>query len=407
MSGMATLRIHPPDAGMVLLTGATGLVGGEMLVRLLERDRRSIVCLVRGASPDEATARGNAALERVLGRRPTPDEVARVTWLCGDVEASDLGLAPDVRSELAGAIGEIFHCAASTRFDQALDVARSVNVVGAARIHALACEAASRRTFRRLHHVSTAFASGIRRGVVRADQLPRDDARAFRNSYERTKAEAERFLRRSAKVPYTIYRPSIIVGDSRSGRTTSWNVVYFPMRLMAAGALPVVPCGGRALLDCVPVDFVTDAMLALGSRADTVGATLHLTAGSRAVTVPEVIRHTYAGVARRRGAPLRIGTRAVGPRQWRMVARLWHLVGGAGVRRALAKFAVYAPYTCVSSVFDDTREAALLSAAGVHLPDPGAFFPRIVDYALACDFGRAAAATPSRDEDRAPALALR
>jgi thioester reductase-like protein len=403
--GMATTRSATNENGAVLLTGATGLVGGELLVRLLVRDRRLVFCLVRGDSPHEAAARGLAALERMLERAATYDELQRITWVCGDVEAPHLGIDPAERERLAASVEEIFHCAASTRFDQPLAEARSVNVEGVARIHALAVEAAARRPFRRLHHVSTAYASGVRRGMVRADDLPMDDPRAFRNTYERTKAEAERLLRATARVPVTVYRPSIIVGDSRSGRTTSWNVVYFPMRLMAAGALPLVPCRGPALLDCVPVDFVADAIVALGSRDDTAGATLHLTAGEQALTVHEVIRHTYAGVARRDRAPLCIGTRAVGMRQWRMTARVWSLVGGARVRRALARFAVYAPYTSVAGMFDDAHERALLAEHGVRLPEPGVFFARIVDYALACDFGRATP-RPRAQQEEAPRRAL-
>jgi nucleoside-diphosphate-sugar epimerase len=241
---------------------------------------------------------------------------------------------------------------------------------------------------RRLHHVSTAFASGHVRGRVRADVLPPDEPRRFRNSYERTKARAERLLRGQTAVPVTIYRPSIIVGDSRDGRTSSWNVVYFPMRLMAAGALPVAPSGGAQRLDCVPVDFVADGLLALGARAATVGGCYHLTTGDDALTTGDVVRATYDGLARHRGEPMRVRTRLVGRAAWAAIALGYRATLRGRARRAFEKFAAYVPYTRVSAVYDNTVETGLLAPCGIGVPRPAEYFPRVVRYALAEDFGR-------------------
>jgi thioester reductase-like protein len=371
----------------ILLTGATGFVGGELLTRLLAQDDRHIICLVRGASDIAAQRRGETTLERLLGPAAATAS-RRVQWLRGDVERPNLGLSPDTRRRLARSVEEIFHCAASTRFDLPLADSRRVNVDGVIAVHDFAALAMTTGTFRRLHHVSTAFAAGRRRGTTTAEHLPRDDVRLFRNGYEYTKAAAERFLRSDGRVPTTIYRPSIIVGDSRDGRTRSWNVVYFPMRLMAVGRLPIAPKGRRALLDCVPIDYVVDAILVLGRRDDSVGRTFHLTAGRESLTVPDVIQHTYAGLARHTGRPLRVGTRTVGPARWWLAQRALRLLARGKGREVLARFWPYVPYTRVDTVFDNRREATLLSNAGVRLPAPQDFFPRVVDYALRHDFGR-------------------
>jgi long-chain acyl-CoA synthetase len=324
------------QARRVLLTGATGFVGGQLLLRLLASDDRRLVCLVRAASDLEAAQRGEQTLIRLLAGRHVASAVRRIAWVRGDVEHPDLGMSPDARRMLARSIEEIYHCAASTRFDLPLADARRINVAGTIAIHDLAVDAASQGPFRRLHHVSTAYAAGRIRGPVGPDHLPADDPRRFRNTYERTKASAERFLRGARRVPTTIYRPSIIVGDSRDGRTASWNVVYFPMRLMARGRLPIAPHGGRALLDCVPVDYVVDGIRALGARDDGAGATFHLTAGRAALRVREVIRHTYAGIARQTGRPLRIGTWTVGPLRWWLAERaLRRLLSSPGTDMAV------------------------------------------------------------------------
>ncbi len=383
----------------ILLTGATGFVGGELLARLLVRDGRNVVCLVRAACDTEAIRRGKETLVRLLGPHDAPAASRRVEWLRGDLQRGDLALAPDRRRALAAEVEEIYHCAASTRFDLALAEIDRINVAGVVAVHDLAIEAAASGPFRRLHHVSTAFAVGRRRGPTSAEHLPPDSARHFRNTYERTKARAERFLRRSRRVPTTVYRPSIIVGDSRDGHTSSWNVVYFPMRLMANGRLPFGPAGRTALVDCVPVDFVADGILALGRREDGVGKTFHLTAGTRALTVREVVQHTYEAVARHKGQALRVATRTVGPLRWLAIERTLPLLAGASGRDLLTRFRPYVPYTRVSTVFDNRRETALLAAAGVRNPDPTEFFPRIVQYALVHDFGRRP--PPASDAHRA------
>ena len=110
-----------------------------------------------------------------------------------------------------------------------LEQAQRINVGGLLQVHTCSIVAAALGRFRRLHHVSTAYAAGRTTSDVRASEmLASDDERHFRNTYEGTKARAERFLRDCAEVPWTIYRPSIIVGDSRSGRTRSWNVCDAP-----------------------------------------------------------------------------------------------------------------------------------------------------------------------------------
>lgn len=258
-------------------------------------------------------------------------------------------------------------------------------------VHQLCAEAVARGGFRRLHHVSTAYAAGLSPGPLHADRLPEDRAELFRNTYERTKARAERWLRaRWDRVPTTIYRPSIVVGESETGRTTNWNVIYHPMRSMVLGRLPFLPRAGLGLLDCVPVDFVAAGILALARREDTAGRAFHLVAGEEAITVERVVEETFAALARRdRGRTSVRRTRVLGPTAWGLVRRACAWLS-ADARRALEAFSVYEPYTAISQRFDDRRERGLLHGAGVVLPSASEFFPRVVEYALRASFGRSA-----------------
>lgn len=364
----------------VLLTGATGFLGGELLQRLLDRESRRIVCLVRAPDASAAAERGRG----ILG-----EAASRVHWLPGDIERPRFGLDARSHDALVAEVEEIFHCAATTRFDLPLADAQRVNVTGVERVLDLAERAAARGGLRRLNHVSTAYAAGRRADEVRAGELPDDRASRFRNTYERTKARAERRVRASG-VPVTVHRPSIIVGRSHDGHTTGWTTVYYPMRLVAKGKLPHFPYGGRQLLDCVPVDFVADAIVALARRDDTRGGVYHLTAGAEALTVAEGFAATLEGLERNGWPRERVRTRLVGPAAWWCLDRGYGVLARGRARQTLAQLRAYVPYTRVSAVYDNRRELELLAKEGVYLTPPREFFPRVVDYALRTDFGRAA-----------------
>src|SRR5207249_2624688 len=129
----------------------------------------------------------------------------------------------------AGNVSEIYHSAACTRFDQKLEQARRINLKGTENVLNFARRARQSGNFMRLHHVSTAYIAGNRTGVIKEDDL--DYGQDFFNTYEQSKYETELMLERArAEVPITIYRPSIIVGDSRTGRTLHFFVLYEPMK---------------------------------------------------------------------------------------------------------------------------------------------------------------------------------
>jgi len=176
--------------------------------------------------------------------------------------------------------------------------------------------ASHHRSFKRFHYVSTAYVAGKVDGVHDASFLPPDDSRQFRNSYERTKARAERYLRSAAtdQIPISIYRPSIIAGHSTTGVTTSWNVLYVPMNLCSRGAAPVFPRAGRELLDTIPIDYVVRAIAAFASSDTERLQSHHLTAGNEAFTVSQVLAEITHQSKLRGLSPSQ--TKLLGPVQW-------------------------------------------------------------------------------------------
>lgn len=395
----------------VLLTGATGFVGGELLRRLVRRDAREIVCLVRGETEQDAAERGRAREAALFGASAGSACSGRIRWVRADLERPRLGLSEAAFRALAAGVDEIFHCAASVDFDLPLEVAHRINVGGVEELVALARAAGP--DFVRFHHVSTAYVAGRRSGSVDARFLPPDDACLFRNTYERTKARAERFLRAQGDVAISVYRPSIVAGDTDTGRTDNWNVLYAPMRQIVKGRLPMIRRAGRALVDTVGVDYVVDGLVALADRARRDGASVdrfqshHLTAGRHAFDLEFYLRH--CNEAARRGG-VRGATRAVGPAIWwtwsKSVTALAYAPASLGrtralgeaARSALRSFTPYLAYTEVDVVFQADAEQRVLAEAGVCMPAAEVYLPRIVRFACETDFGRRAQPEPTRTE---------
>jgi long-chain acyl-CoA synthetase len=364
----------------ILLTGATGFVGMALLARLLERTDRHVVLLIRGASQAEADARRDAVMGSVFdapGRHGR-----RVEAVCGDLTAPGLGLGAE-RERIAEEVREIVHCAASVSFDLSLAESRSINVDGTRRVLELAERCAERGGgLRRITYVSTAYVAGDRRGWAQEDEL--DVGQVFRNAYERSKHEAERLVWSAReRLPVTVVRPSIIVGERQTGWTASFNVIYGPLRAFAAGTYPVVPGRRSAVIDIVTVDHVADAVLALSASPAAAGGTFHVVGGEHATTLGE-LAHLAARRFDRR-AP-----RLVPPRFYRSVLHpLMLRRADPNARRRLKRNEVYLPYFSLDLRFDDRRARELLDPLGIRASPIGEYFDAMIDFAEAARWGRA------------------
>ena len=135
--------------------------------------------------------------------------------------------------------------------------------------------------------ISTAYVAGTHAGRFCESDL--DVGQAFNNSYEQSKFEAERLVRSWHDLPFTILRPSIVVGDRNSGWTAAFNVLYWPLRALARGIFPAVPGTPSSPVDVVSIDYVADAIHELCERPGPSGQTYHLTAGLNASTMGEIV----------------------------------------------------------------------------------------------------------------------
>jgi thioester reductase-like protein len=274
-------------AAQVLLTGFPGFIGTRLAARLLSDDPElRIAALVESKMADKAK-------EAAAGL----DGGDRVEVLSGDISERDLGLSEEDYARLSADTTAVYHLAAIYNLSVPFDAAQKVNVDGTGNVLGL-CGRAER--LERLNYVSTAFVAGDRKGLVYEHEL--NLGQGFKNHYESTKFQAEVWVRELMdKIPTTIYRPAIVVGDSRTGETQKFDGPYYMLRTISVAAnnhMPIPQFGAaEAPFNVVPVDFVIDALAVADDDPELVGETLHLV-DPEPVTAGEVfatLAKEYAG----------------------------------------------------------------------------------------------------------------
>jgi long-chain acyl-CoA synthetase len=368
----------------LLVTGGSGFIGKMLLARLLDDPRYQRLYLLirpkRGQAPEER-------IRRLLAEIVAPDrleaELQRVLAVSGDLTTPGLGIPDDKLDELATHIDQVVHIGASTDFAASLPEARAINVEGTRAVLDLATRLAARGSLQRFDYVSTAFVSGKAKGVVCEHDL--DRSQEFCNAYEQSKFEAELLVRSYAKLlPTTIYRPSIVVGDSRHGFTPHFKVLYWPLMVLARGLVPFFAYRPRARLDIVPVDYVVNAMHVLMASQESIGQTFHLTAGlGREVRMRRVLKDAYrfAGIKRRLAIPAWIiFAMKRSPLARFFDERIWQTVD-------MAK-PYYAYLEGSSPRFDASRTQRLLAAHGLMPPSWQEYGRHVLAYCKDSRWGR-------------------
>lgn len=284
----------------VFVTGATGFIGSHLTHKLLSADRH-VIALARGSRGNSAETRVQEALNSV-----GPADRTRLEVLQGDIAKPNLGLSEDSLRNIIGSAAEIWHCAASLSFaEEDRDEIFKMNVGGMKNVLAVAEQIPTRR----LHHISTAYIAGHRTGLVLESEI--DVGQTFKNPYEESKCQAEVLIdsaHRRGLVSASVYRPSIVIGDSKSGRVTHFHGVYAFIRglwsalerlrrRMPEGGLINLPLrvlgAETTTLNFVPIDYVIEGMAEISKQPSSAGGTYHLAnpqATENRVWLPHICR---------------------------------------------------------------------------------------------------------------------
>src|SRR6266508_145610 len=348
---------------------AEGDAGGA--VRGAERESATQVLLRAGAVAEllpgpaepERGARGRPELVRALEVGEAFLRLARdhqpVTEL-----ALERGGPRVLRERLPVELDRLLELGAARRAEL-----RRVNVDGTRNVVELASAA---RRLRRLNHFSTAYVSGDRVGVILEDELAM--GQRFHNPYEETKFQGELLVRRAqADLPATIYRPSIVVGDSRTGEIDRFEGPYALAILLVASPLAVpLPLPGDAVapLNVVPVDFVVDAVLRIAENPAAAGRTVHLVDPA-----PLSARRVYEMIAARAGKKL--PPVSVPARVLQALLQLPLLERLSRAHRPAIEYVNHlAIYNCRNLL-------ELLDGSGIHCPPSTSYLDRLIEFVQA------------------------
>ncbi len=250
----------------ILVTGYPGSICKNLVRAILENEPKSIIYfLVQEKFIEDA---------KKFVKRKSRQGYKNVNLLSGDIADMHLGLSADEVKNLLGKVTDIYHLASISYLGVPDELMWRVNVQGTINLIELAEDT---RKLEHFNYISTAFVSGDRQGVVTEDEL--DCGQKFRNLYERTKFEAERKIRDAmGRLPVSIFRPSIVVGDSKTGEIGRFDGPYYLGILLASSPLSSMALIGNenAPLHVIPVDYAVNTILYLSRKKQSIGKTFHV-----------------------------------------------------------------------------------------------------------------------------------
>jgi thioester reductase-like protein len=343
----------------LFLTGATGYIGSYIAEGLLRNHKERLALLVRAKSEEEAAQR----LWRSMQLHMPFDEFlhhlhTRIDLYLGDLTDPGLGLERPARDRLVRSTEAVIHCAASLN-RKSEKACLNVNLRGTLEVLKVAMAARDHHGLRRFSDVSTVAVAGRRHHENVSEEHAIDWDRSDYDPYARTKKFCELMVHELLPdVPVTVFRPSIVLGDSRFARTTQFDMVR---AFVLFARLRILPFRPDWRLDIVPADYVGRAIVALHQKDAPKHGIYHLSSGAASPTYREILdgmardgfnrRHTFLPALE---PPFRALVNALAS-----TPRTWGISPGASLVR------VFLPYLTFDTVFDNTRVKDELGEAPV------------------------------------------
>jgi nucleoside-diphosphate-sugar epimerase len=331
----------------IFLTGSSGYIGAHVAANLLEGHGAALNLLVRARDAREAELRLWQALQLHLGFPRFYEFLqTRMRVFRGDLTAPGFGLSRDDYDRLVHTTDSVIHCAASLN-RKSEKSCLNVNLRGTLEVLTLARHAEHYHGLRRFSLVSTVAVAGRRSNEVVTEDRSIEWDRSDHDPYARTKKFCEHMVRvLLPDTPKTIFRPSIVLGDSRHPETTQFDMVKAFVFLAGLPALPFRPTDK---IDIVNVDFVADAIAALHQKDHPQHDTYHLSSGTDSQTFRQLTTTLAAAQQKRGPVFLPFLEKPFGG----TVNFLSKRKGSLGYSTSLMK--VFLPYLVWNTVFDNTR----------------------------------------------------
>lgn len=378
------------------LTGGTGFIGSHLAVDLLKNGHK-VLLLARPRNSLSARQRVDQLLDWFALE---PQHRKNLEVVEGSLDAPNFDLSESDFGRLLRDVDEIIHCASNTSFSERKRAAvERANIDGLCNVLDLAAD--GRCSF--FHYVSTAYAAGRKAGICREELIEND---AFINVYEETKCRAERIVSEQCGregIRLSVYRPSIVYGNSKTGRSTRFNAVYYPIRTILflrdlydadireqggskASEMGVRLSGDGSLylpirvevsenggVNLIPIDYFVDAFMAIMQECID-GDVFHIV-NQRPKRIDDLIGYIKRLFKIGGMEPCRAGAFVAKPRNALEILFDKYLK-------------VYGPYMRDARIFEDHKAQAILSKRDVVCPDfDFEVFSRCMKYAIECGWG--------------------
>ena len=360
----------------VLLTGGTGLLGTSLAARLIQKDNVTVYALVRARDGAEGTHRlkglwhHDEALSAAIGTHVIP--------VPGDFTKPGLGLSRADASLLTERITLVIHAGAEVGFTKSREELKTTNYTGTGNLLAFAKRMSS---LRRFVFISTAYTAGTRTGVVKeTDPAPS----SFLSYYEKTKAKTEELVR-SCGLPYAICRPGMIVGDSVTGWVRNFNTIYYVLKRLLLGRMPVLPVRADTKLNIVPVDYTADCILQIAFAEEADGRAFHLTCPEAAAPKAGELAEYVRGWAREHLSVTIPKPAFIPMPALRKAGAAHNARRTAGKKNDLDTLLTLVPYFFGAQTFDRTNTDSVCTAA---FPEWQGFIDSLLDFACRKNFMR-------------------
>ena len=265
---MGTDALEGSMSKAILITGGTGFLGTEIISNLLLETKEKIYVLVRANDAEAAFHKMKAAWYHMPSLCSQIGE--KIVPVIGDFTKKGLGLSPIDRNLLRDEVSLVIHAGAQIGFQTGEQELMSVNYAGTGHMVAFAKKLPG---LHRFVHISTAYVAGQKSGLIMEQESP---GSRFSSLYEKSKARAEALVVRSG-LPFVICRPGMIVGDAKTGRVKSFNTIYYVLKQLLLGKMPVIPLSSEMRLNLVPVDYVAQSVVEITFSDSAKNKIFHLT----------------------------------------------------------------------------------------------------------------------------------
>lgn len=343
----------------IFLTGFPGFIAARLVERLAKPETQFYL-LVQPQFIEKAIVE----IENIAEATNTPLESYVIVE--GDVTRPGMGIIEEDLETIQFETTDVFHLAAAYDLAVTKDVAFTVNLDGTKNVNDFVC---SVKNLRRYNYVSTCYVAGKRVGDILETDLEHNAG--FRNNYEETKYLAEMEVEKlKATLPVTIYRPSVVVGDSRTGETAKYDGIYYLINYLrkAPSLMRVLNVGNTQVrLNLVPVDFAVDGIAALARDKNAIGKTVALADPAPMTTAElfDVIAKDMTGRKSEFGPPVKLA-------EWFLNTSISPAITG------LPHHAV--PYFFISQTYDTKGADALLAAHGISCPRFADYVCNLLDF---------------------------